>query len=396
MTIHSSVLRKLALSSILVAAPFNMALAQDAAALADRLKANLAAHGMDISWTNVTGDASSLVLEGASVKPVDETEALPIGNLTFAGVSEEGGNLFVESVTTAPFSKSEDGVTVDISEIVISDLSLPAVMATDPIEKASMLGSFELASMTVKMGDKTPFALEGLAYELTAPEEGKPMEYSLAAEKFNADLTLIDDPQAQAVIKELGYENIAGFWEMAGSWQPTDGRLAISQTDIAVENAGTIGFTFDMGGLTLDLAKSLEQLQKKMAEAPADGDNSADGIAMLGLMQQLSVVSASVRFDDDSLTGKVLEFMGKQQGVSGPDFANQVKALAPMMLMQLNNPDLLAQISTAINAYLDDPQNIEVAAAPAAPVPFPMLMAGAADPMALTKTLGVKVTANQK
>jgi hypothetical protein len=119
-------------------------------------------------------------------------------------------------------------------------------------------------------------------------------------------------------------------------------------------------------------------------------------MAMLGLMQQLTLHAASIRFDDDSLTKKVLDYLGKQQGMSGSDIANQAKAIVPFLTAQLNNPDLSAQITTAVNAFLDNPQNIEVAAAPTSPVPFALIMAGAmSNPLDLTKTLGVKVTANQ-
>ena len=72
--------------------------------------------------------------------------------------------------------------------------------------------------------------------------------------------------------------------------------------------------------------------------------------------------------------------------------------------MELNAPELAAEISTAVSAYLDNPQSIEIAAAPPAPVPFAMIAATAsADPEdigkltnAVWKILGVKVTANQK
>jgi hypothetical protein len=52
---------------------------------------------------------------------------------------------------------------------------------------------------------------------------------------------------------------------------------------------------------------------------------------MLGLMQQLTVNAAAVRFDDDSLTGKVLNYMAGQQGAQPADIANQAKAIVPFL-----------------------------------------------------------------
>ena len=396
MKIHHSTLGRLAFSTILLTIPFNSAFAQDASAISDRLKAAIAKQGINITWSGVTGDASSMVLEGVAVAPVGETEKLEIGKVTLEGITEDGGNYSVETVTTAPFSKTEDGVAVDASEFVISGMTIPAENETDALASMMMYEGADLAHLTVKVGDKTAFAMENLGFEMTPPADGNPLEFTGAAEKFSADLTLIEDARSKAAIEALGYQNITGYFELAGSWQPKDGRIALSQYDISVENAGTYGMSFDFGGYTLDFIKSLQEMQKKMAEQPEGADNSATGMAMLGLMQQLTLHAASIRFDDDSLTKKVLDYLGKQQGMSGSDIANQAKAIVPFLTAQLNNPDLSAQITSAVNAFLDNPQNIEVAAAPTSPVPFALIMAGAmSNPLDLTKTLGVKVTANQ-
>jgi hypothetical protein len=349
-----------------------------------------------MSWTNVTGDASVMVLEGVSVKPVGEAESLPIGNVTQSGVTEDAEGIHIETLTTSPFSKAEDGVTLDLSAMVIKGMNIPSETATDPLASIMLYDSFELASMTVKVADKTAFSMEGLGFEMTAPEDGKPLEFTGAAEKFSADLSLVEDPQSKAVIEALGYQNITGSMEAAGFWQPTDGQMQLAQYDMTVDNAGTLGMTFDMGGYTPALIKSMQEMTKKMAEAPAGGDNSAQGMAMLGLMQQMTLNGASFTFEDDSLTGKVLEFIGKQQGMSASDIANQAKAIVPFLTGQLNHPELATQVSTAVNAYLDDPQNLEIAAEPAAPVPFAAIAAaGMGNPLELTKTLGVTVKANQ-
>ena len=172
--------------------------------------------------------------------------------------------------------------------------------------------------------------------------------------------------------------------------------MDLSQYDISVENAGTLGMTFDLGGYTPDFVKSIQEMQKKMAEQPEGGDNSAQGLAMLGLMQQLTFHAASIRLDDDSLTGKVLEYFAGQQGEKPRDMANQAKAIVPFMMAQLNNPELMQSATEAVTKYLDDPQTIEIKAAPASPVPFALVMAGAMSaPQDLTKTLGVSVTANE-
>ena len=186
---------------------------------------------------------------------------------------------------------------------------------------------------------------------------------------------------------------------MAGSWQPADGRLALSQYDISVENAGTLGMTFDLGGYTPDFIKSLQDMQKKMAAQPEGADNSAQGMAMLGLMQQLTFNGATIRFDDDSLTGKVLDYRRASSREQPEDIANQAKAMLPFLMAQLNNPELTQQVTDRRRrTYLDEPKSIEISAAPA--------VAGAVRRdhgrrhvrrrWTCRKTLGVTVTANEQ
>ena len=175
------------------------------------------------------------------------------------------------------------------------------------------------------------------------------------------------DPQTKAVVDAFGYQTINGSYQTTGTWNLADGRLNITQNDVTVENAGKFGFKVDIGGYTLDFIKQMQEVQKKMAAQPAgEAASSAADMEMLNLMQQLSLNGATIRFDDASLTGKILDFVAQQQGQKREDIVNLAKAGLPFMLMQMQLPDLAAAISPAINAYLDDPRSIEIKAAPPA------------------------------
>ncbi|RUU12948.1 hypothetical protein EOD10_16470, partial [Mesorhizobium sp. M7A.T.Ca.TU.009.01.3.2] len=137
MTIKRSTLRKLALSTFLLTLPLNAALAQDTA-VADRLKAALVAQGVDITWTGVTGDNTSMVLQGVAIKPAAEKEALPIGDVKLEGVTEANGGYDIATVSTAAFTHSKDGVTLDLSPFVIHDMTVPADGATGPLGSLMM------------------------------------------------------------------------------------------------------------------------------------------------------------------------------------------------------------------------------------------------------------------
>ena len=288
--------------------------------------------GAEIAWTNITENGTQVVLEGVTVGAAAKPEKANLGNVTLDNITEVNGGFKIGTLAFQDYSTTEEGMTFSLAGASISGLTLPAAGSTDPLASLMLYDTADLATVSVKKGDKQLFSLDKLHVELTQPADGKPMEFTGAAEKFSADLTETEDPQSKAVIEALGYQQINGYFEMAGSWQPSDGRIGLSQYDISVENAGTLGMTFDLGGYTPDFVKSIQDLQKQMAAQPAGADNSAQGLAILGLMQQLTFNSASVRWDDDSLTKKVLDFVASSQGQKPEDIANQAKAVVPFLM----------------------------------------------------------------
>lgn len=382
-------------SLIALMAVAGAARAQDANAVAERLKATLAVQGITFAYTGVSGDASSMVLDGVSVKPATEQTPLPIGKVTLEGVTDANGGYKVATLSTEAFNKNAEGVTLDISPIVLHGMSIPAEGSTDPLASFMFYESGDIASVSAKMGDTQLFTMEGAHVAMTPPASGSAMSFTADIPKINADLTSIPDPQTKAVLDGLGYQQLSGNIKMTGSWNPADGKVALTQYDLAVDNAGTLGMTVDLSGYTTDFIKSMQDLQKQMAAQPQGADNSAQGMAMLGLMQQLTLNSAAIKFTDASLTNKVLDYVGKMQGQSGKDIANMAKAMVPFGMAQLNNPELTTQVSAAVSAFLDNPKSLTIAAKPAQPQPFAVLAAsGMGDPTALPKVLGLTVTAN--
>ncbi|MEW9808729.1 hypothetical protein ABUE31_22290 [Mesorhizobium sp. ZMM04-5] len=402
MAIHSRTLGRLALGTFLLGFPFHQASAQDAQAVAEQIKAVAAAQGTAISWAGVSGDASSMVLQGVSVKATSDDDAVMLGDVTLSNVVEENGGYTVGTTTTSPLSVTSEGFTFDMSPIVIKGWKIPSEDATDPLATLSLYERADVASIAFKMADKTVFSMAGLSSSMSDPQSG-PMDFVAGIESFTGDLSGVSDPQTKAAIDAFGYQTISGSAEMSGTWNPADGVMKVTRNDVTVADAGTLGVTFGLGGYTLDFVKSIQDVQKKIAAQPEGDTTSAAEMELLGLMQQLSFSGASIRFDDDSLTDKIIDFVAKQQGQKREDIVNLAKATLPFMLAQMEMPDLVAALVPAINTYLDKPESIEITAAPPAPVPFTMLggaaMAGGGNPAASAKALwtmlGVTVTANQ-
>lgn len=402
MTIHVNTLRKLALSAVLITLPVGSALAQDVSAVADRLKALSAHQGMDLSWSKISGDASSMVLEGVTLKSPGEAEPLAIGNVTLTGISEQDGGYRIETASTAPFSMDEDGVVIDASPLVFGGVTLPAESAGDPMSSLSFYESASLASLVVKNAGKTAFSLQNATGRISPYAAGQPLDFTGSVEKFTTDLSLIQDPRVQGYVAALGYSVLEGDIKMQGSWTPTDGRWSMPQYDITVNDVGTLGLALDLGGLTPDFMKAANDLSTQAAASGGD-NNPAHDAKMMEMLGGLTFHGGTLRFNDDSLTGRALDLVASMQGQKREDVVNMAKMMIPLGLAQMQMAELAGTIVPAVSAYLDDPKSLEIVAAPVAPVTFSEISAtsmatpsdSAATANALWSLLGVTVTANK-
>lgn len=370
------------------------AAALEAEDVAGRLAETLSKSGYDISWASSSVNGDAIVLEGVKAGMIGMDEQVALGAIVMNGVAETGdGSYTVESVSLSDYTIEEDGIKVSISGASLSDLVLPAEGGEKTLRSIIPYTGMTLANVNVTGPDGEIFNMANLDATMNIPDDGSQASYTSTVESFTVNSASFPEAEARAAFAALGYSTLEGSLDANGIWNPEDGRMTIDRMAFAVKDAGILDFNMDIAGYTVEFIESLQSMQKKMME---EGEDESTGIAMLGLMQQITFNSAKIRFDDNSLTNKILDFVAAQQGMKRSDIANQAKAILPFALAQLNNPEFTAQITSAVSAYLDDPQSIEVSAEPGTPLPIAMLIAGGMSaPENLPNQLGVKVTANQ-
>ncbi|MGN6464781.1 MAG: hypothetical protein ACTHLP_04760 [Rhizobiaceae bacterium] len=387
-------LRAFMASGFLTAVPF-VAHAADPADVANRLKDLFSKQEVDLQWKSVGGGDQSMTLSGVTAGAAGLKERAEIGDVTLTGISEQGDDYVIGNVSLPGYATESEGAAVSMKDISIAGLRLPPPDSTDPLDSVMLYDKATVGEISVKREGRQVFDLVDFHVDVTQPKDDQPLKFDGAAERFTADLSGVDDPKAKAAIEALGYQQVDGSFAMAGSWAPKTGEASLDTYKLTVKNAGAMDISLKMSGYTPEFIRSLHAIRKKIAEAPQD-QKTAQSMALLGLFQQLSFGSATIRFDDDSLTGKIMDYVAAQQGTQRGDVANEAKAVLPFALARLKNPDLTAAITKAVSTYLDDPKNLAIVAAPPNPVPLALIAAGAMGaPQQLPETLGVKVIANQ-
>ncbi|MBY5369241.1 YdgA family protein [Rhizobium leguminosarum] len=372
------------------------AFALDSADLLKKINAAYAAQGGTISADGVDIDGTTVTLKNVSVKPANG-ESLPIGEVTLSGVEEdEDGGYYIEEAAFPDINKTEDGVTVTAEGLTLGGISVPATAGGDTLDTMMLYETAHTGPLKVVKDGEEMFSLLESDVNLTLREDESGFDFDGAFKSMKADLSKAEDPQSKDAIEKLALQHIQGDITMKGAWELAPGTIDISELAFDFTNIGKLNLGFKISGYTMAFMKSMQDAMKQ-SEASANKEQSqqALGLAMLGLMQQLSFEAAQVRFEDASITKRALDYAGSQQNISGKQMADSLKAMTPIMLAQLNIPELQNAVSAAVNTFLDDPKSLTVKAAPEKPVPFPTIVGAAMGaPNTLPQVLGVKVTAN--
>lgn len=374
------------------------AFALDGAALMTKLNAAYAVSGATIAYDGVEVDGDTVTVKGATLKMTAKPDqTVKIGDVTMEGVVEnDDGGYYVETVSLPDVNVTEAEASVSAKDIAIGGMSIPGNPAGGTIDDMLLYESAGTGPVVVTAKGKQVFSMEGSEGNLTRQESDAGFDFDATLTGLKADLSMVEDAKSKDAIDKLGLTNLSGEVTMKGSWEMASGNIQLEEYAFDFANIGRLNLSFDISGYTLEFFKAMQEAMKTAEANPNKEEaNQAMGLAMMGLMQQLTFNSAEIRFDDASITKKALDYAGAQQGVTGDQLAQSLKGLVPIMLAQLNVPELQNQVTTAVNSYLDAPKNMTISAEPANPVPFPMIVGAAMGaPNTIPSVLGVKVTAN--
>ena len=308
-----------------------------------------------------------------------------IGTLVLSGVSEIAAGLF--EVTTAEWSRIE--VTVGGE----SAAAIPLITA---------------GSLYIQQPGNEPSAVDRLrASSVLAREFAMPEAVVLVNDQpvVLEDLrgTWDGDPKTGSGTSDFSARRI----HVPGAvFDEGDNPLAMAgydELELSMSGTTTTTYTDDAVGFDLEMRINGRDVGSLIVELGADGiplalfsavDTEADPDDLMPFADDVSLKRARIRFEDDSLTGRILSLMAESEGTDVESFVAEGTAGLDMMLAEFLEPDLAREVSDALTAYLNDPRSITFALTPAQPVNFAQVMAGMENPVGLIDLLRPSITAN--
>ncbi|MFS8123846.1 hypothetical protein QD336_15625 [Rhizobium sp. BR 250] len=374
------------------------AFALDGGDLLKKINAAYAAQGGEIAAGSVAVNGSTVTLNSVTFNAAaDPAKKIPVGNITLEGVEENNGGYKIKNARFDNIDYKQENIEIKASDIYMSGLVIPADATTGKVDALMFYDEAHSGPISVSVDGKQAFSLEETSATMSVSDDKNSIGFELDASGFKADLSEVTDPATKDAIEKLKLQALSGDMTMSGSWEVASGTVDVEEYAIDLDDVGRLNMSFGFSGYTLDFIKSMQETVKAQAANPnKEQADQAASLAMLGLMQQLSFVNAEISFEDASITKRAIDYAASQQGMTGDQLAQTIKGMAPIMMASLNVPELQNMVSTAINAYIDNPKNFSITAEPEKPVPFPMIMGAAMGaPNTLPKMLGLTVTANE-
>lgn len=413
---RTNTIARLLLSSVATAALMTPAMALDAQVFVDRVAEVYKSIGYDLSFGAATLDGDTITVDGVTVGFVGpEAEAVePMTfetELTFSGVVEgDDGSYTVESLTIpdidTEFASAPEPVGhVTASDIRADGLYLPAGDTVPAVMTLQLVQSLSSGPVTVTRDGEEVFSVESMEAASTFnPAQGTADLVDLTSvlniSGISLDLSTVseEDPTAGATIEALGLTTITGDITQDFSWSMADGHMVLNEFLFDFADVGALDITADFTGLTPAVLDQLYAMQAAMADTSggemSEEQAQAQMMSGMAIMQGVNIASASVRYDDASLAGKLLDFFAEQSGTDRATFIDGLKAQLPLMLAGTGIPALNDVVIPPVEAFLDDPQSLEIKLAPPSPTSLLVLMAAAANPAGLIQALGLVVEAN--
>jgi hypothetical protein len=397
MTLYRST--RILLASAALCAFTGPALALDGQDLLKKINASFASGGTTITADNIEVSGTDVVLKGVKfgVEGQAAEKPLALEQLTLQGVSEEDdGAYYIERVDFPEVNVTEEKSSFKVQDLYLSGVYVPGDVNAKGIDSLMFYEEAHSGPVDVTVDGKSVFSMAEAVGTMGLSEDETTITFEGTVSGVKADLSTVEDPQAKAQIEALGLTTLNGNMNMSGSWEVESGTIDIEDYSIDFANVGKLSLAFSMSGYTLDLVKQMQEQARMMQAQPQNEQaQQAAGLAMLGLVQQLSLVNAQIRFEDAGITKRGLDYAGKSQGADGAQMAQMVKGMLPILLAQAKLGAIQNEISAAVNTYIDNPKALTIAAAPANPVAFPMIMGAAMGaPETIPGLIGLKVTAN--
>jgi hypothetical protein len=290
-----------------------------------------------------------------------------VGDFTLSGLSLKLGD-GVGSVALAKFGIG--GLVLPSPDAVQKVAAVRA--AGGPVDYASLIPPItyvETSGLSVALPDVLTASLDRFRLDLGAYADGLPKTIGLDLAAADLPVAILPSEHARDLLARFGYDRL--HLDAGGKVDATAaGLVTLEGMHFAMKDAGSVAGDATLTG--------------SLPATPADAGAALNALALK---------DATVTVTDGSLVGRLIAAQAMRLKVDPEKFRQQFATGMPFMLMFLNDRDLLAKLTPALQGFIRNGGSLTAVAKPSAPVPLPAVVSAATTaPFTLFKLLATDVS----
>lgn len=331
---------------------------------------------VEASYESAELSENDVVIEGFTIVRKSESDTVKFEEVVITAPSEGDNGVFQSPEITFTGGALSGEVSGSIGEVTITDatvLDAAKSASTSPTDNI-LFRTADASGLRFTLKDQPgEVTIDSVSMESGNVVDNIPQDSKGSVEGITLSAEIFGGSPFKP--ETFGYDKLVFDVSWDGSRDLAARTATIRDLTLSVHDGGDLSISGVVGDLP--------------------DPRTLDDAAAASNVGKTKVHELTIRYDDNSLAGRILDFMAKQQGVSRPDYAKQISDALPFLLLALNNPAFQQQVTAAVAGFLNDPQSLTIEIAPELPVSGDDLMALAkSEPGAIPDRLKASVTAN--
>jgi len=367
-----------ALCTLLLIAASPAAHAADPMRVATMLTTAVVATGERITYEKVAAKGDDIVFTNAKLT-IGHDNIVTVPSLVISGVTERpGGGFSAKRITFDGGSAHATEGESKWATGLLEDVIVPGAAEISGHAKIRPVRKLTLGMVALSQSAKgVPITIPNVTVDIGDVSDTAPTSVKINASGAKMPVGFITNPIGTAMISRMGYTEFTANVTVDASYDTAKNAIAINSLLVDAPNVGKLAISAKMSNTSVGSLANPNEAAEARAAARLD--------------------SLSVRFDDAGFVGKMLTMQAEIYGGSRDEVRDAlVFGALPLVLNYVENAAFRQQFMDAASAFLTNPKNFTITAAPAMPVPLgEAIRTAVSTPLKLPDLLSPKVAANQ-
>lgn len=352
-------------------------------------------HAVTVSHGETTQKGDDVTIENVVITGSPLSPATSLGRVSFFGITEkEHGGFFIKKVSIPALRYTYQGSSIHVNDAILTNVDLPPNkgLYDQGVGFRYLSGQFRTLELFDYRKNRLGMLEDGkinLQYSIRQ----NPVGFEIVVSKIKVFVENFPDGSTRDDFISMGYKTATGTLTIKGAYGGNQSLMDLESFHLTIDQGGSLIVALKMDGITVKSLLTVMTLQRENDQGKLK--TSQMWLGILSEVQRYNFYNAALRFDDLSLTNKIIKAEAKRANSTPDKLRDKWKEKLPGWLSFIKNTNLMEEAQSAIAKYLDNPKSLEIYSYPMVRLPIIMLaISGKVSPNQFVRELNISMNAN--